>query len=215
MSRYRSTLLLALTTLAASSAHADSSRIEALRARLKAGRAEAPKAPEAPAPAAKVAAEKVAAATEKALTREERRAAEQRVQAMMRALENGDEVAFTQALAGDFSQDRSTIENALRRDEQSQSEVRLEVFFRQVRVSGDTVSVQFDWNRQAQDIRSGTPDGTQGTAIFFLHRDGMKVTRFQGPLPFGVRDRNLVQQAGGERARQMGDGQMVKLSDGH
>jgi hypothetical protein len=135
---------------------------------------------------------------------------------MMRAIEDGDEGTFIRNLAPAFDQDRGILENALRREEQAQTDVRLETFVRQVRADGDTVSVQFDWNRQASDVRSGAPDGTQGTATFFLARGtGWRVTRMQGPLPFGVRDQDLVDQAGGRRARRISDGQPVKLSRGH
>ena len=214
MTRHHSFLILSLgvATLAASIADAGSSRLEELRARMKARRA----GQEASARATPVKAQEATPVVrKKGLTEAERQAAERRVRDMLRALESGDEVAFTRALAEDFSQNRSIVENAIREDEQAQSDVRIEIFLRQVRTDGDTITVQFDWNRQANDFRSGAPDGTKGTATFFLDRSSdMKVTRMQGPLPFGVRDRDLVEQAGGKRAHRITDSQPVKLRSG-
>lgn len=133
-----------------------------------------------------------------------REIAQRRVGELMRAYEDGNLGALTRLLTRDFEQDRSILENAIRNELRDQTGIRVDFQISQVSRGGGGISVRFSWNRTASDLRSGVSDGTTGRADLFL--DGSqehRIKRLTGQLPFGVRDRDLVEQAGGRRALDM------------
>lgn len=130
-----------------------------------------------------------------------RAAAVRRIRDLIRDYEAGDIGGMLRHLSPDFSQDTGILENAVRNDSRYQSGIRVEVFPGQVVPGAGGVSVRFRWNRTANASDTGAPDGTTGEATFFLSkRHGYKVDRMVGPLPFGVRDQDLVDQTGGRKA---------------
>lgn len=133
--------------------------------------------------------------------KDDRAAAQRRVREFLRAYESGDFGAMLRHLAPSFSQDRGILENAVRAEAREQFDIRVDAQPGQITSGEDGVSVRFRWNRTATLGLGGQPDSTSGEATFFLTRDSdYRIDRMTGPLPVGVRDQDLVDQAGGRKA---------------
>lgn len=143
----------------------------------------------------------------------ERHRVRRRVEDLVRAYEMGDLGSFRSQFSSGFVQDLGIFLNAIREETRDQHGIRVDLNFGQVISGPSGVSARVQWTRTASDARGGS-DGTTGRATFTFDRSqDLRILRIDGQLPFGVRDRDVVDQAGGQRALDMRSRRPVVLGD--
>lgn len=117
---------------------------------------------------------------------------------LVRAYVENDIGGVLRLLAADVVPDSSVFFNAIKEDYEAETNIALDLELLRYRLGMEESCVDLRWNRNATRMVDGGVSVDRGTATFCFSRDsGMKLSRAQGRLPFGLGDPQLQKQASG------------------